>query len=1024
MKKSFLSFVILLFIGINHTQSQYPLEVCEMNSYNSPSTVEDFTIAHNDALDFFKSQNDCMLTDLKVNHILLYNDQGQGNFDLNDSEESAFFFDIVNNIEKYMEELKINSHCPESEGFVLKTGLEISYKIHQVSNEFLWNVENYSNTYRNEMDQLIDQLGTSDELNMYWPIDGTFYYDWIENGEYLSTDCDNLENPSSGQLDFSTGNFGFYPSLNLNASLPEARTDNKWLGYLHRKNRSDCANFPVSSEVLLTWFKNGMKAGLPHEFFHNMDLTHAIFECDNNMMLGSDHPDIPQTNRSEILHEDQIARVNRALSIRNVKNTIDHEINVGCYYTWDSPGNTLIIDRDVSINRNIRIASGSEIEINEDGLLCMANDGKIIVERGAKLIVDGGMITSCGENKWRGILVEGAPRLNGQIDDPYGPTDATYAGTVIMTNGGTIDNAVNGISTKNKQYPWSEQKAYFGGLIYCDNANFTNCNRAVEFMPFGNAKNLDKSSFNETNFIDIANDGVTNWASDGVTFTKCHFENIGGSGAGGYNAAINVIDGNKFVNVTYGLLFTGTKMNELSPRIGMLGTDPNEFLSGSIGIAMTSVNNLEQVQIENNNFSTTNGLWSDGVSWFSCEKNNFTDVINGVIAGATANSNRIRNNEFLNNHTALALLWENNYLTFLNNCMDGSTDEDVWIYGDLSNNAVINSEQGNNILGAGNCFSKNMTPELFTDGQTQSFTYFTETGMPSPDCHDPEATGNFVLEQSGSVADPNCGSEGGSPQPESPECNPSETTSVLLSEIQTLDSEIAYLKSNNGSLSLINSKERCLNLSLRTLAGIYANSDDYNTSNQFFAGRPEFQMRLIPISNKIQNEEFISARSYLNSLITQNTHEINYKTAMHIYLDYLETEDYTLDDSDKYFLESNGVDPSPLSGYLRSVYFEITGERLELNLPSRSRSQNTSEEDFRKSLISVFPNPLNSEVLNITGIEKGTSMKIFDAMGRTVLSIEYLSESQSVPVSNLKGIYFLQLSKHNDIVYEDKLIIL
>ncbi|NNE28813.1 MAG: T9SS type A sorting domain-containing protein [Saprospiraceae bacterium] len=644
---------------------------------------------------------------------------------------------------------------------------------------------------------------------------------------------------------------------------------------------------------------------------------------------------------------------------------------------------------------------------------------KIYVKRGAKLIIDGGLLTSCDGERWEGIVIEGASKLSGQINDPFGPTNASYSGTVVVINDGNIDNAVNGITTENRHIPWAQRKAYRGGLIYCDHANFTNCDRAVEIYPYGTANNLDKSSFHRTEFRDLRL-GVTNWASDGITFTQCQFENIEGSATGGWDAAINVYDGNTFVNVGIGVDLHGTTLKTLSSQIGLEGYDPNLFHSGENGVWLTSVNNFQETVIENNIFEMDFGVFAEGQNLLLCRNNDFNNGAFGVRAHDTENRVEFSYNSFIGNNTGIIAINNNSGLNFEDNCMDGSSYEDVWIYGDEGSEGLINFNQGGPAFSAGNCFTKMGIPEIYTDGNTQNFEYYVELGTPELDCHYPEAEGNFALQFSQATSDEDCGSDGGIPPPPTEDCIPTRSEQTLLIEIQNLDLEISQLKNNNGSFSEINSKERCLDLSLRVLAEIYSISENYPASNLYFSTRPEFQMRLIPFSNKTQNEELVEARSYLNNLIIDGQIEANVKTALNVYLDFLENDQFNLGISDQLFLESMGANPSPLNGYLRSIYYGLTGSKIELALPSRNRSQKEVESHQEKNAISIFPNPVINNRFNIIGVPAGTKLQIFDLNGRKLLTQEEIRDN---PISlKSKGVFILRLSWQGDIIFQDKLV--
>jgi hypothetical protein len=74
------------------------------------------------------------------------------------------------------------------------------------------------------------------------------------------------------------------------------------------------------------------------------------------------------------------------------------------------------------------------------GKVRFAENAKIIVKQGAKIIIDGGKITAaCSGAMWKGIEVWGTESKS-QIS-----TDLQYQGQLEIKNGGVIENAEVGV---------------------------------------------------------------------------------------------------------------------------------------------------------------------------------------------------------------------------------------------------------------------------------------------------------------------------------------------------------------------------------------------------------------------------------------------------------------------------------------------------------------------------------------------------------------------------------------------------
>jgi hypothetical protein len=126
---------------------------------------------------------------------------------------------------------------------------------------------------------------------------------------------------------------------------------------------------------------------------------------------------------------------------------------------------------------DIAVNSGATLTITSN-VKCFPNT-KITVKPGGKLIVNGGTLTNtCDNQMWQGIVVEGNSSLN---------QNATNQGTVELTNGAMIENAITGISTC--QSPKS------GGRIIATNAIFKNNGTAVKIYPYIYSSNGTISSY-------------------------------------------------------------------------------------------------------------------------------------------------------------------------------------------------------------------------------------------------------------------------------------------------------------------------------------------------------------------------------------------------------------------------------------------------------------------------------------------------------------------------------------------------
>ncbi|MCE3225732.1 MAG: hypothetical protein K0S32_283 [Bacteroidetes bacterium] len=146
--------------------------------------------------------------------------------------------------------------------------------------------------------------------------------------------------------------------------------------------------------------------------------------------------------------------------------------NITANETWDF---------DIQMYRDIIVKPGATLTIKCK--VGMANAGRIIVERGARLIIDGGEIYSWCKG-WQGIQVWGTSSIRQLIGSNGLSTDQ---GIVRIINQGTVKDADNAITTikydENGNWDWG---GYTGGIIQCDGAQFINNIKAIQYLSYQN----------------------------------------------------------------------------------------------------------------------------------------------------------------------------------------------------------------------------------------------------------------------------------------------------------------------------------------------------------------------------------------------------------------------------------------------------------------------------------------------------------------------------------------------------------
>lgn len=189
---------------------------------------------------------------------------------------------------------------------------------------------------------------------------------------------------------------------------------------------------------------------------------------------------------------------------------------------------------DIITAQTVRVAAGSTLTIN--GTWEFRPRASLIIEQGAKVIVDGGTLTSRCPTFWCGVQVWGT------TDQHQSPeSHPTCQGPLVLKNGALVENAHEAF-TNWKPGDWNTR----GGVIQVQGtpastgATFRNCRRSAGFMAYQNflssnpaIKLNDASYFNYARFLwdDACFNGintyahVTLWGVNGLRFRACSFEN-------------------------------------------------------------------------------------------------------------------------------------------------------------------------------------------------------------------------------------------------------------------------------------------------------------------------------------------------------------------------------------------------------------------------------------------------------------------------------------------------------------------
>lgn len=246
--------------------------------------------------------------------------------------------------------------------------------------------------------------------------------------------------------------------------------------------------------------------------------------CTNNFMGASRSPN--NGGEGYYMSPKQLGRAHRTLHLSN--SMARYTSGFYAEQPWEITSNETW-DFEIQMYQDILIKSGNTLTITCK--LKMVKDARIIVEPGAKLVVDGGIITRANLYSgpyWKGIEVHGDVSKGQNQNDQ---------GVVEIKNDALIEYAHEAIYLAERISDWGKAYSSFGGYVIASNSTFLNCRRVCSFYPYANltSNGFEKNNASQFNKCEIIiNDdypfpskplGITMWGVNGVQIRGCKFLN-------------------------------------------------------------------------------------------------------------------------------------------------------------------------------------------------------------------------------------------------------------------------------------------------------------------------------------------------------------------------------------------------------------------------------------------------------------------------------------------------------------------
>lgn len=749
----------------------------------------------------------------------------------------------------------------------------------------------------------------------------------------------------------------------------------------------------IPNETIAQWHLDGVPITANHELGHSIMNQFHTQGCDNLMSTNF-------SMSKRYLTPAQLNRMHRTLMTTNHHDYVSCEDLTASTCNIEVTGNATF-DSPVSIYGDIIVASDATLTITSE--VYLSKESTIDLEKNAKLIVDGGLLTNGCDDTWQGIRVTG------------GNTDFD----VSIKNGSVVENTSSAAVSMFPPLPWPDMAQHGNGILQAENSTFNNTRRIVEFIAF-------QPSANGSYIRDCVQNGgkwsITNW--------NCQFVEVSGNVFNDItmNCIVTesgsfLIEGNEFHSGENDILFAN-----VSAGIGSVIRD-NLFYGSETGVRALGTT-FDENSILNNNFAT--GLydaWMEGDNFYEIYSNDFAAAFGSVSLNSGNSVNRVFQNKFDGNFVGLYSAEDSEGIGFYENCFD-TYFADTYLDG-----ATIS------FLGAGfnqpanNCFTHLGNPSSNTydiTGNPDPFVYV-EPADNVIDCKDAvKAHPNVsIIELTGGALDA-CAIAGSDlvtpPEEEETLCSPQRTMAATQEAISFLNTEISLLPPNDEQRK---EYERCLKRAKRQLFELYVINEDYSDARSLFSGEEADEEATIIFSSYIFEGDLEAAEAFLTNINPTEEPLADFIKVQLLNLDRLsEGPSFQATVSELDSLGFIAHKEHRYAGYAKSLYYALTGDVLTEDLPLRNHSElrlgleGRATHATTEDELSVFPNPFSAQLNIRMGAYPEAQLNVTDLLGKNVHHSRIQEANVTIPTNDwAEGLYIVTISRNNEILHRRKVML-
>ena len=771
--------------------------------------------------------------------------------------------------------------------------------------------------------------------------------------------------------------------------------------YLKRKHFGSIyyPNLPnnPSNQTILSWHLNDLDNLANHELGHSVLNQGHTCTCHNLMVGGGCTPGYDPG--AQYLSPDQLENLHKTLATTNNHKYVDcSELTEVCSVQVVS---NETIDRPFSVYGDLIIKSGITLTVNSQ--IYLSERSRIIVEPNAKLVIDGGKLTNGCGNTWEGIVVYG------------GNTDFD----VKFTNKAVVENTSKAAVSMFAPEPWPEIQQWGNGIIHADNTTFNNTRRIVEMMAW-------KPSFNTSYIRNCTQNGgkwsITNWNCIGVEVKDNVFNNIADVCIGTETGQF-LIEGNEFHSAKNDIVFAN-----VSPGFGTI-IKQNDFLGESTGIRAIGTT-IAQIKIEENQFLTGEfDIFMDGVNSYEIRDNYITSDFGAISIDNGIHSNEVFDNRFTGNFIGLAPLGSNMEYNFYQNCFTTSFS-DSYIEGQIS--GIVSA---GTVGAANNCFTHlgNVNSTVFDiTGNPDQLDYI-EPIESALNCLDAvKAHPNVTKIQLNGPFNPcETSGTGETIPPQYNPCNPLKSIEATTDAINWLNAKIIEIQ-NNPNLSFWQKKwfiamyKRCLQRLTWMKYELLLAEGLYPDARAFMANDNRDEAKTAIYASYIYEHNLPGAANYLQSLGSTSEPLGDFRIIQQINLNRLPYGPFYQASSEELStVLAIAQKTHPYAGYAKALYYHLTGELLQSDLPAFFDFHSNPRSERKKEIsTSFFPNPFTNQLTINYNEEKEGTIVVTDLLGKSIFQ-GTISQDMTISANEWKqGIYIITILSNNEVLVQEKIILI